>query len=92
LTRLLKIKRIFLAFEDAENARTQEFVLRWSSDTNSPFREIVRQQWKFSAPSSVRETEQHPVELSGVKVLELMIVPDKSGSEVLASLMSWRPA
>jgi hypothetical protein len=88
----LKIKRIFLAFEDAANARTQEFVLRWSSDTNSPFREIVRQQWNFSAPDSVRETEQYSVELSGVKVLELMIAPDKSGGEVRASLLSLRLA
>lgn len=88
----LQIRRIFLAFEDADNARTQEFVLRWSSDTISPFREIVRQQWNFSAPSSVRETEQYPVELSGVKVLELVIVPDKSGGGVRASLMSLRLA
>ena len=88
----LQIRRIFLEFEDANNARTQEFVLRWSSDTNGPFREIVRQQWNFSAPSSVRETERYPVELSGVKVLELMIVPDKSGGEVRASLMSLRLA
>jgi hypothetical protein len=88
----LKIKRIFLVFEDAEDARTQEFVLRWSSDTNSPFREIVRQQWNFSAPNSVRETEQYPVELSGVKVLELIIVPDKSGGTVRASLTSLRLA
>jgi hypothetical protein len=88
----LKIKRIFLAFEDAHNARTQEFVLRWSSDTNSPFREIVRQQRNFSVPSSVRETEQYSVELSDVKVLELMIVPDKSGGEVRATLMSLRVA
>ena len=26
-----KLKRIWLVFEDAENTRTQEFVLRWSS-------------------------------------------------------------
>ena len=87
-----ELRRILLVFEDSENSRTQEFVLRWSPDMESSFREIVRQQWNFSAPSSVRETEQYSVELSGVKVLELMIVPDKSGGEVRATLMSLRVA
>ena len=43
-------------------------------------------------PDSVRETEDYVVELSEVKVLELMIVPDKSGGEVPASLVSLRLA
>jgi hypothetical protein len=87
-----KLKRILLVFEDTENNRTQEFVLRWSSDMQYSSREIVRQQWNFSPPDSVRETEDYPVELSEVKVLELEIVPDKSGGEVRASLASLRLA
>jgi len=83
-----KLRRILLVFEDTENSRTQESVLRWSPDIH----EIVRQQWNFSPPDSVRETEDYPVELSEVKVLELMIVPDKSGGEVRASLVSLRLA
>jgi hypothetical protein len=81
-----------LVFEDAGNSRTQEFVLRWSPDIECSFREIVRQQWNFSPPDSVREKEDYAVELSEVKVLELMIVPDKSGGEVRASLVSLRLA
>jgi hypothetical protein len=42
--RPLKVKRISLVFEETENTRTQEFVLRWSSDWGRSFREIVRQQ------------------------------------------------
>jgi hypothetical protein len=87
-----KLRRILLVFEDTENSRTQEFVLRWSPDIESPFREIVRQQWNFSPPDSARETEDYAVELTEVKVLELMIVPDKSGREVRASLVSLRLA
>ena len=87
-----KLRRIVLVFEDTENSRTQEFVLRWSPDIQYSSREIVRQQWNFSPPDSVRETEDYPVELSQVKVLELMIIPDKSGGEVRASLMSLRLA
>jgi hypothetical protein len=87
-----KLRRILLVFEDAENIRTQEFVLRWSPDIQYSSREIVRQQWNFGPPDSVRETEDYPVELSEVKILELMIVPDKSGGEVRASLVSLRLA
>jgi hypothetical protein len=83
-----KVRRIWLVFEDSENTRTQEFVLRWSPETRNSFREIVRQQWNFSRPDSMRETEDYAVELSDVTVLELIIVPDKSGSEVRASLAS----
>jgi hypothetical protein len=86
-----KLRRILLVFEDTENSRTQEFVLRWSPDIQHSSREIVRQQWNFS-PDSVRETEDYVVELSKVKVLELMIVPDKSGGDVRASLESLRLA
>jgi hypothetical protein len=39
------------------------------------FREIVRQQWNFSPPNSMREVEEYRVELSDVTVFELVIVP-----------------
>jgi len=81
-----------LVFEDSENTRTQEFVLRWSPDAERSFREIVRQQWNFSPPGSVRETEDYTVELSAVTALELTIVPDKSGGAARASLASLRLA
>jgi hypothetical protein len=70
--------------------RTQEFVLRWSPDGGRSFREIVRQQWNFSPPNSIREREEYQVHLSGVTVLELVIVPDISGGLARASLKSLR--
>jgi hypothetical protein len=87
-----KLRRILLVFEDIENSRTQEFVLRWAPDIERSFREIIRQQWNFSPPDSVRETEDYTVELSEVKVLELVIVPDKNDGKVRASLASLRLA
>ncbi len=87
-----KIKRIWLVFEEAENTRTQEFVLRWSVDTEHSFREIVRQQWNFSPPDAVRETEDYAVEIPGVKALELMIVPDIRSGAARASLRNLRLA
>jgi hypothetical protein len=81
-----RLKCVFLVFEENEIGRTQEFVLRWSSDGGKPLREIVRQQWNFSPPESVREVEQYQVELHDVKVLELVIKPDISGGVARASL------
>src|SRR6266571_3460772 len=65
-----ELKRISLVFEEDEVVRTQEFVLRASSNPGGPFQEIVRQQWNFSAPSSTREVEDFRVELSDVTVFE----------------------
>jgi hypothetical protein len=87
-----KFKRIRLVFEESENTRTQEFVLRWSPDAGNSFREVVRQQWNFSPPGSTRETEDYAVELSNVTVLELIIVPNQNGGAARASLASLRLA
>ena len=84
------LTRIALVFEEIETERTQEFTLRWSGDPGGSFQEIVRQQWNFSPPSSVREVEEFQVNLSGVTALELVIVPDISGGAALASLKSLR--
>lgn len=70
-----RLRRISLVFEENETARTQEFVLRWSADGESPTNEIVRQQWNFSPPETIREVEEYHVELSSVTVLELVINP-----------------
>jgi len=64
--------------------------LRWSSDGGTSFREIVRQQWNFRTPETVREVEEYQVELSNVTVLELIIVPNMSGGAARASLKSLR--
>ena len=81
-----ELKRISLVFEENEMTRTQEFVLRASTNARGSFREIVRQQWNFSPPTSTRESEEYRVELSEVTVLELTIVPDISGGAARASL------
>src|SRR3989475_13278489 len=84
------LKHISLVFEENRTTRTQEFVLRWSSDGGSSFREIVRQQWNFSPPEAKREVEEYQVELSNVTVLELIVVPNMSGGTDRASLKSLR--
>jgi hypothetical protein len=85
-----RLKRIALVFEETKTERTQEFVLQWSPDGGSSFREIVRRQWNFSPPDTIREVEDCEVHLSGVTVLELVIVPDISRGSARASLKSLR--
>jgi hypothetical protein len=87
-----KLKRVSLVFEEEESTRTQEFVLRWSSEKDGPVRELVRQQWNFSPPTTTREVEEYSFELSDVAVVELTIVPNISGGTARASLKSLRLA
>ena len=85
-----RLRRICLVFEENETTRTQEFVMRWSPDVGNCVKEIVRQQWNFSSPDSVREVEEYQVELSAVTVLELTINPDIAGGLSRASLKNLR--
>jgi hypothetical protein len=88
----LSLRRIHLMFHESEQERTQEFVLRWSSDGGQSYREIVRQQYNFSPPEAPREVEDYDIDLDGVTALELKIVPDISGGSTRASLAQLRLA
>ncbi len=84
-----RVTRLWLRFVEVDAARTQEFALRWSPDGGRTFREILRQQWNFAPPETIRETEDYRVDLPGVTVLELTIRP---GGDARASLAEWRLA
>lgn len=83
----LSLRSVRLLFYEAKQQRTQEFVLRWSSDRGHSYQEIVRQQYNFSPPETIREVEEYGVDLSGVTALELRIMPNISGGNALASLV-----
>lgn len=83
---LQRIKRVQLLFDETQQARTQEFVLRWSPDGGESWREIVRQQYNFSPPGMTREFEDYTVDLAGVRALELRIIPNISGGDARAVL------
>jgi hypothetical protein len=82
----VRLHRIHLEFDERVRERTQEFVLRWSSDEQAEGSEIVRQQYTFSPGGANREIEDYLVELSDVAVLELEIIPDISGGVARATL------
>lgn len=84
------LSRVHLVFEEGRRERTHEFVLRWSEDGGRSYREIVRQQYTFSPPGASREVEDYAVNLDRVTVLELRVVPDISGGDARASLLSLR--
>jgi hypothetical protein len=88
----LRVRRIHLAFHEDEQQRTQEFLLRWSSDGGRTYREIVRQQYNFSPPDNTRESEDLEVDLVGLTVLELSITADISGGGARASITELRLA
>lgn len=87
----VRIRRIFLQFSEHEDERTQEFWLRYMTQTGIQ-QEIVRQQWNFSPKGSTQEIEDYTVDLEGVTRLELRIDPDLGREQVRASLHTWRVA
>ena len=84
-----RLRRIRLRFDEVDAERTQEFALRWSPDRGRTFRDIVRQQYTFSPSGATREVEEFAVDLAGVTLLELTIIPDQQG-RAYASLAEWR--
>src|ERR687891_2412224 len=85
-----RVRHMRLLFQEDERERTQQFVLRWSSNGGRSYREIVRQQYNFSPPNTTNEREDYPVDLDGVTNIELSIVPDISGGPARASLAPLR--
>jgi hypothetical protein len=85
-----RIRRLHLVFQEDDLERTQQFVLRWSSDGGQSYREIVRQQYNFSRPGATSECEDYAADLDGVNALELSIVPNISGGPARASLAQLR--
>jgi hypothetical protein len=81
-----QIKRIHLQFDEDTQTRTHEFAILWSSVGEQSYHEILRQQFTFSPPNTIREAEDYVVNLDEVTVLELRIMPDISGGSAHASL------
>jgi hypothetical protein len=86
------LRLIHLVFDEHEQERLQEYTLRWSSGGGQPYREIVRQQYTFSPPTTATEVEDYKVNLDSCAELELSIVPDLRGSAAHASIAEFRLA
>jgi hypothetical protein len=86
------IKLMGLLFRETKHHRTQEFLLRYSTDHGASYHQILRQQYSFSPPSTCIQREDYKVQLQAVTILELSIIPDISGGTCMASLVSLRLA
>lgn len=86
-----RLRRVVLEFRTSGDERTQEYVLRCSTDGGTSAREIVRQQWNFSRRAPC-ETEDHRVDLEGITMVELDITPDVADDGAYASLARLRLA
>jgi hypothetical protein len=87
-----RLRRMWLRFSEPDAQRTQQFTLRWSADEHGPLVDILRQQWNFSPNGSSTEIEDYKLELSRVRVLELVIDPDLGKSQTVATIADWRLA
>ena len=82
----VQLRQLYLEFIEKDVPRTQEFVLRWSSDQGQTYREIVRQQYNFNPPGTTSEKEEYQVNLAGVTTLELNLIPAIGRTDVRATL------
>jgi hypothetical protein len=87
--RPVRVTRIRLIFKESEQARTQEFVLRWRSTDALRDLDIVRQQFTFAPPGTTIEHEEYRVDLVDVSALQVSIVPHISGGDALATLQQF---
>src|SRR5437763_16731432 len=70
-----RLRRIRLLFREESEARTQEFVLRWSPTTANSWRDVVRQQYPFSPSGATQGLEEYEVEIEDVAELRSARIP-----------------
>lgn len=80
-----RIQWIRLFFVENHFSRTQEYVLNYSEDGKT-FQELLRQQWNFSPEGAPKEVEDFQVDITDVRTLELVIVPDINNNNAMASI------
>ena len=73
------LRRIFLRFDETKLGRTQEFLLSWLPENETTWQELRRQQFNFSPPGTVTESEDVTVNLNAARGLHLKIKPRIEG-------------
>jgi hypothetical protein len=80
------IREVALEAEEPNASRTQVITLALSQDGGQTYREILRQEFNFSAPSTTFEREAWSVPAAGVTNLRVTIRPDKGAAPGRATL------
>ena len=84
-----RIQLIRLCFVDTDTERTQRFTLQWSTDHSDALRRLVQQEWNFSPSGSTTEIEDYEVNLTGVRMLQLIVNPEIGKGSAIATMASW---
>ena len=79
------LHRLRLVFAEPQQARTQEFVVRWSADGGQSYREVVRQ--RIPLAHTVHEVEEYQVPLQGVTHIGSVSCPT---SRAATPMPPWR--
>src|SRR5438094_10462076 len=70
-----RLRRIRLLFGEEKEARTQEFVVRWSPTADGSSRDIVRRQYHFSPTGATEEIQEYRGEVADETALDHQILP-----------------
>jgi hypothetical protein len=84
----LTIREVSIETEERHASRTQVLVLSLSRDGGHAYREVLRQEFTFSPPSTTFQREQWSAPAEGVTHLRLVIQPDKGHAAHRATLTS----
>jgi hypothetical protein len=80
------IRKVLVEIEEPNISRTQEMDVSVSNDGGQTYRELVRQEYTFSPPSTSLEREEWSINADGVSHLRLRIKPEKGGKAYRATL------
>jgi hypothetical protein len=80
------IREVAVEIEERDVSRTQELALAVSCDGGQTYRELLRQEYTFSPPSTAVEREQWTIHADAVSHLRVTIKPDKGGRPCRATL------
>jgi hypothetical protein len=83
------IREVSIETEERHASRTQVLVLSLSRDGGRAYREVLRQEFTFSPPSTTFQREEWSVPAEGVTHLRLVIQPDKGHAPHQATLTSF---
>jgi hypothetical protein len=85
-----RITRIQLCFMESDVERTQQFTLHWSPDQTGEMRPLIEQEWNFSPTGSTVEIETYEADLTGVRILQLVVSPGSGSGNDVATMASCR--
>lgn len=86
------VRRLRVITTEAEQSRTQEMTVSVSLHRGERHHHVLRQQFNFSPDGATEDVEEYTLELEGVSVIQLRIVPSIDGRPATARVSELRVA